>query len=93
MPEPIAFQGRFARAVHHLIALRQPGVLLSPLAAADLVRVLRVCVVTMPVRTVLYRAVVPKKQDAFRAELEGQFDRSKSAVVLAVGFVPIQVVL
>lgn len=91
-PEPVAFQRSFTRTIDDLAPLRQPGVLLRPFAAADLIRVLRVGVVPVPVRTVLHRTVVPEKQDAFRSELEGQFNRAQPTIVLAVGFVPVQIV-
>jgi len=93
MPEPVAFQRRFTRTIHDLSLLRQPGVLRCPFAAPEFVRVLRGRMIAMPVRTVGHRAVVPKKQDAFCAELEGQFNRSKPAVVLPIFFMPVQPVL
>ncbi|MNT01161.1 hypothetical protein D3C72_1356150 [compost metagenome] len=64
-----------------------------PFSAPEFVGVLRGRMVAVPVRTALHRAVVPEKQDASCAELEGQFDRSEPTVVLAVGFVPVQIVL
>ncbi|MNR40514.1 hypothetical protein D3C85_1588110 [compost metagenome] len=64
-----------------------------PFATPEFVRVLRVRVVAMPVRTVRHRAVVPKKQDALCTELEGQFDRSQAGIIFTVFFVVVQIVL
>ncbi|MNN66604.1 hypothetical protein D3C81_1821900 [compost metagenome] len=67
MPKSVAFQRGFTRAVDHIIALRQPGVLLVPLPAKVFRGIFSAFMVAVPMSAVLDSTIETKEQDAFGA--------------------------
>ena len=61
-----------------------------PLPAKRFIRVLGPGVVSMPVRSIVDGAVVPKKQHALGAQLERELDSAQTTIVLAVRGVQVQ---
>ncbi|MNR48469.1 hypothetical protein D3C85_1677120 [compost metagenome] len=57
MPELVGGQGSLPTTIHDLSLLRQPSVLRVPLPAQRFVRILRVLVIAVEVRTVGHRAI------------------------------------